>query len=221
MSLIELVKSLQEEGVEIEFRKRKDGGIIVKRINGERYSGARGNARIREISGATLSEARIKQTAYNVQRYIKGKRKNKQKLSDDLLKELKKVQRLMRKTKAKGHVTKRQLKHQFYEGGRRQAKEYLAKMSRYATGLAYEENVDFLADRIKALAESASANKMNRLNTRLKRLANKVERAKSYFKEEWIEKVNGKLYDIEHAMFKEKDELKALGYVSEIEDLIS
>ena len=221
MSLIELVKSLQEEGIEIEFRKRKDGGIIVKRINGERYSGARGNARVREISGATLSEARIKQTAYNVKRYIKGNKKHKEKLNEDLLKELRRVQRLMRKTRAKGHVTKRKLRAQYMEGGRRQARDYLTKMSRYATGLAYEENVDFLHDRLIALADSAKSNNLNNLGRALKKLAKKVKKAKDYFKEDWIKKFNEKLYQINAIIFSSRDEREGLSIVDDLLDLIS
>ena len=65
MTMMEVVRQLQAQGHEVDFYVRKDGGILVKNIDGEKFpSGASGNARARQIAGASISEARISQLKY-------------------------------------------------------------------------------------------------------------------------------------------------------------
>ena len=87
MTMMEVVRQLQAQGHEVDFYVRKDGGILIRKIDGERFpSGASGNARARQLVGASLSEAREKQLKYATrQRKIK-----KPSLDDTIEKEYKK-----------------------------------------------------------------------------------------------------------------------------------
>ena len=76
MTLIEIIYELQSSGHEVEYRKKTRWRIYYYEINGEKFTGAHGNTRARNITGATLSEARAEQVAFNVQKYIKGQKKS-------------------------------------------------------------------------------------------------------------------------------------------------
>ena len=62
MTMMEVVRQLQAQGHEVDFYVRKDGGILVKNIDGEKFTtGASGNARARQIAfGADSVEIEIK-----------------------------------------------------------------------------------------------------------------------------------------------------------------
>ena len=67
MTMIEVVRELQQQGHQVDFYVRKDGGILVKSIDGKRYTkGASGNKEARAMVGeqAQISEARISQLKY-------------------------------------------------------------------------------------------------------------------------------------------------------------
>ena len=127
MTIKESITQLKARGYRVSYRQRKDGGVIIKSINGQRFSGAKGNAQARSLLGTTLSVARsaqlerlnpytIVKTKY-VGKDIKGRTRTltkvtknwtlqgverpswsgKTKLPDVLVKELRKVQRIWRK----------------------------------------------------------------------------------------------------------------------------
>ena len=100
MTMMEVVRQLQTQGHEVDFYVRKDGGILVKKIDGERFTtGASGNARARQIVGASISEARISQLKYAT-RARKVKKPN---IDDAVKKEYDRVKKKWNKAfKAKG-----------------------------------------------------------------------------------------------------------------------
>lgn len=220
MLLLDIIKQLQEEGFEIKYRKRTDGGYIITKINGVSYSGASGNKIAREIAGAPLSKAKISQRAFNVSKYIKGKKKPKLQIPDDLVNELKRVQRLMRKTKAKGHVTKRKLRAQYLEGGRKQAKKYLSQMSRYAQGLAYIENIKTLCDRIKLTASHIKQDKYKGVKKFLYEIRDEIWNNRETFREAWVNPMYAYLYDIENGIKMNDSEL-INNAIAHMQDIIS
>ena len=61
LTMIKVVAELQAQGHTIDYYVRTDGGILIKSIDGKKYTGATGNAVARTMAGATISEARIKQ----------------------------------------------------------------------------------------------------------------------------------------------------------------
>ena len=92
MNVKDIVEELRKMGIKVEARKRTDGGYVITKINGVSYSGAKGNQAAREMLGISLSEARIKQVNYNVDKYIK-----KEPLSKEMKRKIDKVQRTWRK----------------------------------------------------------------------------------------------------------------------------
>lgn len=191
-TLLDVIKQLQKEGNKIEFRHRSDGGVIITAINGVRYVGAQGNTTARAMAGVSLSPARQEQLHYNVKKYIRGQKKVKLPSFDsdeELLRMLRKVQRAYRSTKGKGRITKRKLRFYFKTEGREGAMEYLNRRLAYAQGIAYDENVMWLAQRMRRKASEVSSDE-------LYELANQISNMKGIFREEWIEPCYEVLYNI-------------------------
>ena len=192
MTIKEIIVELQRQGKKVKWRKRTDGGFIITEINGEKFKGAKGNQEARKIVGVELSEARIKQTQYNVKKYITGK---KQKPIDEALKrKLRKVQRKMRKSRAKGRITTKKVRWHVKEEGEEAASAYLDKMGRYAEGYAYLENVEYLADYCESVGNGIVKN--DELAAKFYKLAADIRAKASTFKEEWINRIYGALYEV-------------------------
>lgn len=185
MKVEEMIKALEEMGFKVSARKRTDGGMIISKINNMTFTGAKGNQYARQVLGVELSQARIEQTHFNVQKYIAGAKK-KTTLDDEMKGKLRKVQRLWRKQGVKGRITAKKVKWHIAQGGRKEAMENLEKMSRYGQGLAYEENVEYLARYIEDIARGILNN--DSLQNDLYALADYIRSKRDNFKEEWIHK---------------------------------
>ena len=196
MNVKDIVEELRKMGIKVEARKRTDGGYVITKINGVSYSGAKGNQAAREMLGITLSEARIKQVNYNVDKYIKKHKKVKT-LDEDMKKKLRKVQSTWRKNKVGGeaHVTARKVKWYVKEHGQVAAKEYLEKMERYGSGLAYEENIEYLAQYIEDIARGLELTNQKYAD-KFYQLAEYIRSKISSFKEDWINRIYQVLYTI-------------------------
>lgn len=154
MTLREIAKVLQSQGVNLNYRQRKDGSIVITRIDGVSYRNKSGNAKARALLGETLSSARIEQLQRI--RTPKGKfgHKKAEALDKELKKELRKVQREFRKRGVKeGKPTTRNLRWAIKHHGREEAVRRLKQANRYARGIAYPENVIALALRLEADAK--------------------------------------------------------------------
>ena len=196
MNVKDIVEELRKLGIKVEARKRTDGGYVITKINGVSYSGAKGNQAAREMLGISLSEARIKQVNYNVDKYIKKHKKVKT-LDEDMKKKLRKVQRTWKKNKVGGeaHVTARKVKWYVKEHGQEAAKEYLEKMERYGSGLAYEENIEYLAQYIEDIARGLELTNQKYAD-KFYQLAEYIRSKMSSFKEDWINRIYQVLYTI-------------------------
>ena len=195
MSILEIITTLKEMGYSVESRKRSDGGYIITKIDGQKFLGAKGNTYARSIVNAPLSQARREQTTYNVKKYIKlkkGHHKAKGKISEEMNRQLKKVQRLWRKNKVSAKITKSKLRWHLKEGGEKEAWDYLQKMSRYGQGLAYEENVMYLAKYIEDIAISVSKN----YKEKVLNVAKHIRESVTFFKEEWIPTIYAYWYEV-------------------------
>lgn len=190
MSLIEIVEKLQAEGHQINYRVRNDGGIIITEINGVKYKGAGGNAQARYLVGATLSEAR--QVQLQGIKKLAGRGRKLSKPSDDLLKQLRKVQRVWRKNvdKSKGKITLKKLRWNIKHLGIERAKEKLNQAYRYALGLAYDENINALIDYIQGAS--------NRLGNpqALERLITQIKANRDSIREDSIKPAYDELYEL-------------------------
>ena len=192
MKIEEMIKELEKMGFKVNARRRTDGGRIITKINNLSFSGSTGNRYAREVLGVELSQARIEQVHFNVNKYIKGTKKAKNKIDEDMEKELKRVQRLWRKNKIGARITKRKLRRHIKEGGKKAAWDYLKKMSRYGQGYAYEDNVLYLAKYIEDIALGSPDKYKDKILQVASAIRNKIET----FKEAWINPIYSYWYEV-------------------------
>ena len=191
MKLINLINQMRRDGFKINYRIRTDGGVIITSINGVKFSGAKGNTALRDYAGVKLSTKQEAQRQYNVKKFIKlnteynTQRKKVKTLDDDIKKVLRKVQRLWRKSDniQTGNVTARKVKYRLKHFGREEALNYLSRMELRARGIAYPENVEYLATEISKKGKSAYALEYS---DDFDQLANDVLAKKSTFMDAWI-----------------------------------
>lgn len=194
MTMMEVVRQLQAEGHEVDYYVRKDGGILVKKIDGERYpSGASGNARARQLAGASISEARVKQLKYATrQRKIK-----KPSLDDAIEKEYQRVKKKWNKAfKSKkgkphpaGYFGRGRIQYAIDHYGKEEALRRIREAERYASGVAYSKNVQILAQFIQSAGEQYQSQELIKLAKDL------VDNAYT-IQEEWIAPAYDELYKL-------------------------
>ena len=191
MNLIEIIKILQKEGHKIEYSYRKDGGYIIRSIDGQRFSGKTGNAFARRLTGTPLSVARATQLARI--RTPKGKKNvARTPIPDDLKRMMRKVQREWRKKHPtiEGTISTRGLRYQIEKYGVEEARMSLDKAYRYSMGYAYIDNVLFLIERIN--------NDLSKMpDTSMEAVVSLIEQKQLNFREEWIAPIYNALYDWE------------------------
>lgn len=206
MNIKEIINELEKLGFEVKYRKRTDGGYLIKQINNMTFTGSKGNAYARQTLGIELSQAKIEQQSYNVAKFIKvGKGKKKPTLDKDLKGQLRKVQAKWRKEGVQAKITAKKVKRHVEESGKQAAQDYLGKMSRYGEGLAYLENVEWLAQYYEDLARGAILD--DQLQNGLFEFAAKIRSRAEIFKEAWISQLYRCGYDIREALEKGQIEL--------------
>lgn len=150
MTMIEVVQTLQAQGHEIDYYVRKDGGILVKNIDGQKFpSGASGNAVARQMAGAQISEARISQLKFAT----RARKVKKPTLDDEVKREWQRVKKKWNKAfKAKngkphpaGYFGWNRINRAIKEYGREEALRRIREAEKYASGVAYAKNVEQLA----------------------------------------------------------------------------
>ena len=195
MNTKEIIDELRKLGIKVDARKRTDGGWIIKQIDNMTFTGSKGNAAARKILGVELSQARIEQATYNVNKYIKGNKEST--LDEATKKELRKVQRTWRKNKVggKAKITAKKVKRHIKEHGRAETKEYLRKMSRYGEGYAYEENIEYLAQYTEDIAR-VYEDRGSSMADEFYQLADYIRSIADHFKEDWIGRVYQCLYTV-------------------------
>lgn len=181
ISLIEIIKLLQSQGHEVEYTHRKDGGYIIRKIDGQKFSGKVGNTIARTMVGAELSQARQVQLARI--RLPKGKRYTKQEpVPEDVKKALRKVQKSWRKKHPdiRGTASMKNIRWYLKQHGKEATLQSLDKSYRYAQGLAYIDNVNFLLQRIKNDLDKEP-------NSAMQSVYDLIERKALEMKEEWLQ----------------------------------
>lgn len=63
-SVLKAIKKLENRGYKISFRKRRDGGYLITKINGKRFTGAKGNRLARSLTNIHISKNNINQIDY-------------------------------------------------------------------------------------------------------------------------------------------------------------
>ena len=149
MNVREMIKALQDKGMNIEFKERADRGVRITKIDNMKFksSTSEGNVKAREILGLQLSERR----AYQLKKISQEGNKPKKNdiIPNTLSKQIKRVQRLLRKKGVKkGTATKRQLRYVIKTYGIREAQRRLNQAERYAKGVVYAENLHAFRNRL-------------------------------------------------------------------------
>lgn len=160
MKLINIVKELQAQGVDIKYRVRKDGGILITQVSGMKFTAAEGNRFVRQMTGQALSEAQVKQRiAIKPPKKISPARRKKPAIPENVKKEIQKLQRLYRKDNKKGKPTIKNYRYVSEKYGEEEAKRLLKQSEYYIKGIAYTENIEALIMRllqIKTSVENAA-----------------------------------------------------------------
>ena len=194
MNMKQVVSKLQAQGHQVTYYVRKDGGILIRSIDGERFTtGASGNARARQIVGLQLSEARQSQLKFAT-RARKFKHPT---LDDEIKNEWQRVKKKWNKVfKAKdgkphpaGYFGWNRINRTIKEQGREEALRRIHEAERYATGLAYSKNIEYLATYIKMVADSTKSPDFQSLYDDIIELAYTI-------KEEWIKPAYDELYKL-------------------------
>lgn len=193
-SMRTIVSRLQSQGHHIDFYVRKDGGILVKSIDEQRFTkGASGNIVARQMAGSTLSEARSVQLKYAT----RARRVKKPSLDDEVQKEYQRVKKKWNKAfKAKGgkphpagYFGWSRIKYAMDRGGKEEALRIIRQAERYASGIAYQKNVEHLAGFIQDASAKFGSQE-------LAKLADDILENAYTIKEEWIYPAYQKLYEL-------------------------
>ena len=194
MKMMEVVTKLQSQGHQIDFYVRKDGGILVRSIDGQRFpSGASGNAVARQMAGSTLSEARASQLKFAT----RARKVKKPSLDDEVRKEFLRVKKKWNKAfKAKGgkphpagYFGWNRIKYALDKYGKEEALRRIHEAEKYTSGIAYEKNVRTLAVFVRNAGSQYQSQE-------LLKLADDIEENAYTIREEWIAPAYDELYKL-------------------------
>lgn len=156
MKVIDIIKNLSQRGHNIKYFKRSDGGYLITSIDGVKYTGATGNNVARQLAGTSLSVAQKQQREVAQSKQYGGLTKE----------ERKAYQRLKLTYSKKGEGKKisisrfRQLKATIGSEG---AISSAYRQAHYKRGYAYEKNVEWLIERLKAISMHFDSNSLNKV----------------------------------------------------------
>lgn len=193
MTVKEMIETLKEQGHQVSFRKRPDGSYLITRLDGIAYMLAKGNAKAREILGESLSERRAKQLERIAppKKVAPSKRKIQETLSQRMLKELRRVQRIRRKEGANGQIGKRGLRVILREEGEEAVFDYLKQSERTARGYARYDSIDALQQRIE------SWKNISQIPGSWQNVLTLIQEKRELFLEAWIAPINDIMYELE------------------------
>ena len=193
MKTRELVKALENKGYKVTFRIRKDGGILITSIDGNKFKGASGNKTARLLIGETLSERRAMQLKKITQT---RKRRVIPPTPQTLETYRKKVMRKWRKAGLRGSIAKSNLEAIIKDRGYKGAREYLINMERRAEGYADYRTILHVLLKIQRISESPAINEKERAD--LMYIYEDIQARKETFKFDWVEPFLQYLYSFEN-----------------------
>lgn len=144
----QMVTQLQSQGYKVTYRVRKDGGILITSIDGQKFKGASGNVRARILTGNVLSKRRTAQLTKITRERRVHPRKLPVETPADLERFRKRVMRKWRKAGLTGSISKKNLRAIIEDRGFEASKTYLEEMERHAEGKAYSGQIIALLARI-------------------------------------------------------------------------
>lgn len=198
MTTRQLVNELRAQGYNVTFYVRKDGGILIRSINGKKFAGGRGNIYARSILGVQLAERRTAQLTKITRERVRKPRKIPVETPEDLERFRKRVMRKWRKAGLKGSISKKNLRKIIEERGFEAAKTYLEEMERHSQGKAYTGQIVALLARLDEDMATLRSHGQNEEADWIQKLYDLINSNKDNFKEEWIEAIRDELYNWEN-----------------------
>lgn len=195
MKVIKLVEQLKLKGYKVSYYKRKDGGILIRSINGQKFTAAKGNVFARQLLGVELSQRRGEQLR-KITRARPWYKTHTIETPEDLERFRKSVMRKWKKSGLRGSISKVNLKHMIADRGIEGARQYLTEMERHTEGKAYYSQVEALISRIEQDINAVSGD--NEEVRWLEELKSLIESKKEEFKVEWIFAIFDELYNWEN-----------------------
>ena len=194
VKMIDVVKLLEMHGHVVQYRVRKDGGILITSIDGGKYTSAKGNEAARNIAGVYLSPKRAAQL-----QSIRPKRLPA--LAPEIKKEIVKTQRIWNKLKKAGQqkgiapevygkISTKKFRQRLEELGTAETIKSLQELQRYAKGYAYSKNVDALLERVERLIGATE-------DYYLEMIYSLIDSKREVFREDWIQPTYNILYEYE------------------------
>lgn len=212
MTTRQLVNQLRNQGYNVTFYVRKDGGILITSINGEKFKGAKGNVYARSLLGEVFSERRTAQLTKITRERVRKPRKIPVETPEDLERFRKRVMRKWRKAGLTGSISKKNLRKIIEERGFEGAKTYLEEMERHTQGKAYFGAIEGLLARIEndidVLTDDSEIDY-------LQKAYDLIEQNKEEFKQEWLFPIFDSLYNFERGL------ITASTFYQKVEDLIT
>ena len=195
MKVIKLVEQLKLKGYKVSYYKRKDGGVLIRSINGQKFTAAKGNVFARQLLGVELSQRRGEQLR-KITRARPWYKTHTIETPEDLERFRKSVMRKWKKAGLRGSISKVNLKHMIADRGIEGARQYLTEMERHTEGKAYYSQVEALISRIEQDINAVSGD--NEEVRWLEELKSLIENRKEEFKVEWIFAIFDELYNWEN-----------------------
>lgn len=180
MTMREVIRELTSQGHRVTYYVRKDGGVLIRSIDGQMFTGATGNMYARAMSGKQLSVKRAKQLSTIT---WSGKRAKSQLQDKEVKKALEKVQRKWRKAFPKvdgkvpsvGRKTAKKVKWSLEHKGKEETMRLLSEAERYASGKAYTKNIELLATFIEKAAGDYESKELEDLAEYIRQNAWKID----------------------------------------------
>ena len=171
MKLEDVVKAFSVR-YNVEYVRRKEGGIIIKSINGVKYKGKSGNVYFRKLTNTTLSTAQkeairagsskkkaiAEAKAQGLPKPRKARKKKSLKLGKQLSKRLRKTRKAFKELdenqkRIVGTPTRKKILQSLKREGRKATTQKLKEAERYAKGKIYSAQMEFIITRIEESAE--------------------------------------------------------------------
>ena len=203
MTLRQIAYELQKKGYSVRFRERKGGGIEITAINDEVFKNRKGNAEARKLIGEELTPYQKKhlQNIKTPKGTFGNRAKIKTPLPSDVMKQLKKVQRLQRKLGREERATTKNVRYNIEHFGIEETQRLLSQAERYAKGIAYNENVMWLQKRVEAYYHYS--NKQEVYN--IMKILEDITSNKKEIRETQLQEMYQLYYELEKGALNSKD----------------
>ena len=211
MTTRQLVSELSSKGYSVKYRIRRDGGILITSIDGQKFKGGAGNMFARTILNVQLSQRRSQQLTKITRERVIHPRKVIVETPEDLERYRKRVMRKWRKAGLTGSISKKNLRRIIEDRGFKGAETYLTEMERHTQGKAYYGAIEGLLARIQndldVMDDSEEIDY-------LQRAYDLIEQNKEDFQQDWLFNIFDNLYKFE------KGETTASSFYLYVENMI-